>query len=228
MLTEENLNKYKVVPHSQYREFSAEEMKKRSQSFLQEMGSRRTVRQFSNKPVSREIIENCLQVAGTAPSGANQQPWHFVVVNDPQIKKEIRMAAEKEEKDFYQGKAPQEWLDALAPLGTDENKSFLEIAPHLIVIFAESYRLLPDGKKGKNYYVTESVGIATGMLITAVHQAGLVSLTHTPSPMNFLNKILNRPDNERPFLILVVGHPEENVSVPQIDKKPLKDFTTFI
>ena len=228
MLSEENLNKYKVVPHSHYREFSAEEMIKRSQEFLQEMQHRRTVRHFSDKPVPREVIENCLQIAGTAPSGANLQPWHFVVVGDPKIKNEIRVAAEKEEVNFYQGKAPQDWLDALTPLGTDENKSFLEIAPYLIVVFAESYRLLLDGKKRKNYYVTESVGIATGMLITAVHQAGLVSLTHTPSPMNFLNNILNRPDNERPFLILVVGYPEENVSVPQIDKKSLRDFTTFI
>lgn len=222
------MNKHKFVPYSQYRGYSLEEMIKYSQKFLQEMKRRRTVRHFSDKPVPREVIENCLQVAGSAPSGANLQPWHFVVVSKPKIKKEIRKVAEKEEKNFYREKAPQEWLDALAALGTDENKSFLEIAPYLIVIFAQSYRLSADGKKGKNYYVTESVGIATGMLITAIHNAGLVSLTHTPSPMNFLNKILNRPDNERPFLILVVGHPAENVGVPQIDKKILIDFATFI
>ena len=222
------MNKYKFISYTQYKEFSLEEMNKRSQEFLKEMKCRRTVREFSNKPVPREIIKNCLRVAGTAPSGANLQPWHFVVVSDQKIKKEIRKEAEKEERNFYQGKAPQEWLDALAPLGTDENKSFLEIAPHLIVIFAESYRLLDDSKKGKNYYVNESVGIATGMLITAVHHAGLVLLTHTPSPMNFLNKILNRPENERPFLILVIGYPAENVTVPQVGKKSLKEYTTFI
>jgi len=222
------LSKYKFVPYSEYKRFSTEETKRRSKKFLQEMKYRRTVREFSDQPVSREVIENCLQVAGTAPSGANFQPWHFVVISDQKIKKEIREEAEKEERNFYQGKAPQEWLDALAPLGTDEDKSFLEIAPYLIVVFAQSYRLLADSKKGKNYYVTESVGIATGMLITAIHHAGLVSLTHTPSPMNFLNKILNRPDNERPFLILVVGYPAENVTVPQINKKPLKEYITFI
>jgi nitroreductase len=156
------------------------------------------------------------------------QPWHFVVVSNPAVKREIRIAAEKEEEDFYSGRAPQEWLDALAPLGTDAQKPFLETAPHLIAIFAKRYGILPDGRQVKHYYTTESVGIATGMLITAIHNAGLVSLTHTPSPMNFLNGLLGRPENERPFLILVVGYPAENAKVPQITKKPLHEIATFL
>jgi nitroreductase len=156
------------------------------------------------------------------------QPWRFVVVSDRNIKREIRVEAEKEEQEFYSGRAPQEWLDALAPLGTDANKPFLEIAPYLIAIFAESYGQLPDGRKVKHYYVSESVGIATGMLITALHHSGLATLTHTPSPMNFLNRILNRPDNERPFLLLVVGYPSEDCVVPEITKKRIEEIATFI
>ena len=156
------------------------------------------------------------------------QPWHFVVVSDPAIKQRIRVEAEAEEHEFYTRKAPQEWLDALAPLGTDEHKPFLETAPYLIVVFAQSYGVLPDGRRVKNYYVQESVGIATGMLITAVHNAGLVSLTHTPSPMGFLNEILGRPANEKPFLILVVGYPAEDAVVPAIGKKPLEEIATFL
>ncbi len=166
--------------------------------------------------------------AGTAPSGANLQPWHFVVVSDPAIKRQIREAAEKEEYDFYHGRAPQEWLDALTVLGTDESKPYLETAPYLIAIFAQSYGFLPDGRKVKHYYVSESAGIATGMLITAIHHAGLVSLTHTPSPMGFLNKILGRPSSEKPFLILVVGYPAEDAFVPDISKKTLDDIATFL
>jgi nitroreductase len=156
------------------------------------------------------------------------QPWHFVVVTDPEIKRKIRLAAEEEEREFYQNRAPQEWLDALAPLGTDEHKPFLETAPYLIAIFAQSYGLLPDGRRVKHYYVSESVGIATGFLITALHHAGLVTLTHTPSPMGFLNEILDRPPNERPFLLLVVGYPAENAAVPAITKKPLEEIATFL
>lgn len=192
------------------------------------MARRRTVRQFSDRPVDPGVIEHCLRAAGTAPSGANLQPWHFVVVTDPDLKRQIREGAEKEEREFYRSRAPQEWLDALAPLGTDDRKPFLETAPCLIAIFAQSYGLLPDGRKVKNYYVQESVGIATGMLITAIHHAGLASLTHTPSPMGFLNTILNRPPNEKPFLLLVVGYPASGAVVPDIGKKPLAEIATFL
>ena len=176
----------------------------------------------------QEVIESCLQAAGTAPNGANMQPWHFVVVSDPAIKKQIRTAAEAEEQEFYERRASEDWLEALAPLGTDAHKPFLEIAPYLIAIFAQSYSLDEEGKKVKHYYVQESVGIATGMLITAVHHAGLVSLTHTPSPMKFLNEILGRPAWERPFLLLVVGYPAEDAEVPVITKKSLADIATFL
>jgi nitroreductase len=203
-------------------------MRQRAAAFREAMARRRTVRQFSDRAVEREVIDNCLLVAGSAPSGANLQPWHFVVVSDPAIKTQIRDGAEKEEREFYHGRAPQEWLDALAPLGTDDQKPFLETAPYLIAIFAQSYGVLPDGRKVKNYYVQESVGIATGMLITAIHHAGLVSLTHTPSPMGFLNAILNRPPNEKPYLLLVVGYPADGAVVPDIGKKPLDQIATFV
>ena len=202
-------------------------MQQRSKSFLKSIQQRRTIRDFSDKPVPEEIIVNCLKSAGTAPSGANRQPWHFSVVRDMEIKKQIRKAAEEEEKKFYSGRAPDEWLEALEPLGTDENKPFLEVAPYLIVIFSEAYGLDDKGNKIKNYYVSESVGIATGMLITALHNAGLVTLTHTPSPMNFLRKILGRGENERAFLILVTGFPSENAIVPNIMKKDLEEYTSF-
>jgi iodotyrosine deiodinase len=218
----------RFVPLSQYHQYPVEEMKQRAADFYADMRRRRTVRQFSQRPVPREIIETCLRAAGTAPSGANRQPWHFVVVTDPEIKRQIREAAEAEERAFYAGRAPEEWLEALAPLGTSADKPFLETAPYLIVVFAQNYGLDPDGQKIKHYYVSESVGIATGILITAIHQAGLVSLTHTPSPMNFLGEILGRPANERPFLILVVGYPAEGVMVPAIRKKSLEEIATFI
>lgn len=215
------------IPLPAYSECSPEEMARRAAVFRQQMLQRRSVRYFSDKPVAREIIEDCLVVAGSAPSGANLQPWHFVVISDPAIKRQIREGAEKEEREFYSGRAPQEWLDALAPLGTDSNKPFLETAPYLIAIFSQSYGLLPDGRKVKNYYVTESVGIATGMLITAIHQAGLTCLTHTPSPMGFLNEILGRPSHEKPFLLLVAGYPADDAVVPDISKKTLSDIATF-
>ncbi len=218
----------KFIPLAHYHEYPVEEMGRRAAGFYADIKRRRTVRHFSDRPVPREIIENCLRAAGTAPNGANMQPWHFVVVGDPEIKKKIRDGAEAEEREFYSGRAPAEWLEALAPLGTDEHKPFLETAPYLIVIFAQSFGLLPDGRKVKHYYVQESVGIATGILITAVHQAGLASLTHTPSPMGFLNEILGRPTPERPFLILVVGYPAEGATVPDISKKPLEEIATFI
>lgn len=211
-----------------YQEFDAPTMKQRAAAFYEDVKRRRTVREFSHRPVPREVIEDCLRAAGTAPNGANLQPWHFVAVSDPATKRKIRAGAEEEERAFYHGKAPQEWLDALAPLGTDEHKPFLETAPWLIVIFAESYGELPDGRKVKHYYTQESVGIATGILITAVHHAGLVSLTHTPSPMGFLNEILARPSRERPYLVLVVGYPADGATVPDITKKPLDAIATFI
>jgi nitroreductase len=218
----------KFMPLASYREYLPAEMQQRATAFREEMQRRRTVRHFSDRPAPRAVIEECLRAAGTAPSGANKQPWHFVVVSDPVSKRQIREGAEKEEREFYTSRATQDWLDDLAPLGTDEHKPFLEIAPYLIAIFAESYSVLPDGRKAKNYYVTESVGIATGMLIAAIHHAGLVSLTHTPSPMNFLNTILQRPENERPYLLLVVGYPAEDAVVPEISRKTLEEVSTWM
>jgi len=215
-------------PLSSYIEYPLDEMKQRAISFRKEMQRRRTVRHFSDRPVPREIIEECLLTAGTAPNGANLQPWHFVIISDPKIKHEIRVAAEEEEKEFYNRRATREWLNALAPLGTDANKPFLDLAPYLIAIFGKNHTELPDGRKVKNYYVNESVGIATGMLITALHNAGLVSLTHTPSPMGFLNNILNVPSDEKPFLLLVTGYPAKDAEVPVIQKKPLEEIATFI
>ncbi len=210
-----------------FREYAPTEMHTRARQFLETMRTRRTVRDFSPRPIPREIIEDCLRVAATAPNGANKQPWHFVVVTDPDLKKQIRAAAEAEEREFYNGRAPDEWLNALAPLGTDEHKPFLEIAPYLIAIFAESYSTDATGNRAKNYYVQESVGIATGFLIAALHHAGLVSLTHTPSPMNFLNTLLHRPVNERPFLLLVVGYPADDARVPNITKKEFSEIVTY-
>ncbi len=217
-----------LVPLSSYVEFSPDEMRQRAAAFLADVQSRRTVRDFSERPVPRDIVETCILAAGTAPNGAHRQPWRFVAVSAPEIKRAIRVAAEEEEKAFYEGRAPDDWLEALAPLGTDEKKPFLEGAPYLIVVFAESYAVEENGEKSKNYYVTESVGIATGMLITAIHEAGLASLTHTPSPMGFLNEILGRPENERPFLILVVGYPAPDATVPELQRKSLEEIAIFI
>ena len=200
----------------------------RAKQFHEKMARRRTVRDFSDRPVPREVIEHCLRTAGSAPNGANLQPWHFVAVSDPALKHEIRVAAEAEEREFYEHRAPNEWLEALAALGTDAHKPFLEIAPWLIAIFAQPYRLLPDGRKLKHYYATESVGIATGFLVAAIHEAGLASLTHTPSPMGFLNKLLHRPAHEKPFLLLVVGHPAEEARVPDIQRRPLAEISSFL
>jgi nitroreductase len=216
------------IPLPAYQEYPVEEMKRRAAQFYAGMRRRRTVREFSDRSVPPDVIRDCLRAAGTAPNGANLQPWHFVVVSDPAIKRKIRVEAEKMEQEFYQHKAPQEWLEALAPLGTDAKKPYLETAPYLIVIFAESHGVSPDGRKVKHYYVQESVGIAIGFLITAIHYAGLVSLTYTPSPMGFLNDILERPSHERPFLILVVGYPAERAMVPMITKKPLEEIATFL
>ncbi len=221
---------YEAIPLPDRREFSDAEMAERARNFLAEMKTRHTVRDFSDQPVPRGVIEDCIRAAGRAPSGANHQPWHFVAVADPAVKKRIREAAEAEEKAFYAGKAGQEWLADLAPLGTDSEKPFLETAPWLIVIFAERYRVGADHKIGKNYYIGESVGIATGMLITALHCAGLATLTHTPNPMRFLNQICGRPENEKPYMILVAGHAAENATVPRHAKvkKPLEEIATFL
>ena len=213
------MNESNFIPLRSYREYPLQEMKERAQAFREDMQRRRTIRTFSNRPIPRKVIEECLRTAGTAPNGANMQPWHFVVVSDQDVKREIRAGAEQEEREFYSRRASEEWLQALAPLGTDLRKPFLEEAPYLIILFGLRNTILSDGKKIKNYYVTESVGIAAGILITAVHNAGLASLTHTPSPMAFLNKILMRPSNERPFLVLVVGYPLEGTTVPDIRKK---------
>jgi nitroreductase len=205
-------------------------MRQRTAAFLAMMKMRHSIRDFADKPVPLDVISDCLAVAGRAPSGANQQPWHFVVVTDPAIKHQIRLAAEEEERAFYAGRASDEWLEALAPLGTDDDKSFIDRAGCLIVIFAQSYGLDEAGNKIKHYYVQESVGIATGFLIAALHNAGLACLTHTPSPMNFLSKILNRPKNERAYINLVVGYPTETAVVPThaLEKKPLDAFVSFI
>ncbi len=216
------------VPLSSYTELPTDEMRERARAFLKQAQDRRTVRDFSDRPIPRDIIETCILAAGTAPNGAHRQPWRFVAVSDPEIKRAIRVAAEEEERAFYAGRAPDDWLEALEPLGTHETKPFLDTAPYLIVVFAESYAVEESGEKRKNYYVTESVGIATGLLITAIHRAGLVSLTHTPSPMGFLNEILGRPENERPFLILVVGHPASDTTVPELRRKSLEEIATFI
>src|SRR3989339_138140 len=206
-------------------ELPESEMLLRANDYKEELQKRRTVRDFSSKHVSMEVIKSCLLAAGSAPSGANKQPWKFVVVTDQILKTKIRYAAEVVEQEFYEERAPKEWVNALSPLGTDKHKPFLEEAPVLIVIFEEKFAVLSNGEKSKNYYTHESVGIATGILISALHHSGLVSLTHTPSPMSFLNKILDRPGNERPFMILVAGYPKEGVCAPAIKRKHLDEIS---
>lgn len=218
----------RFVPWSTYREYPPHEMLARAREFEREMQRRRTVRQFSARPVPRELIEDCLRVAGTAPSGAHQQPWHFVAIQDAATKSRIRVAAEKEEQEFYRHRAPPEWLEALRPLGTDEHKPYLETAPWLVAVFLRRFARLPDGRKVKHYYTDESVGIAVGFLLAALHHAGLAALTHTPSPMGFLNDLLERPkDLERAYMLVVVGYPDADASVPDIVRKPLAEIATF-
>lgn len=217
----------RLIPLPAYREHSLADMRDRARRFHAELERRRSVRDFSARAVPREIIDDCLRAAGTAPSGANMQPWHFVVVSGAGTKRRIREAAEAEEREFYERRAPAEWLQALAPLGTDADKPFLERAPWLIAVFVQKYGRLADGTKVKHYYPQESVGLATGMLVTALHHAGLATLTHTPSPMAFLNDILERPKNERPFLLLVTGYPAKDAKVPDLRRKPLEDFVTY-
>lgn len=218
----------KFLSLTDYCKYPEAEMKKRALDFYAEMRRRRTVRHFSDQPVDRSIIENCLRAASTAPSGANQQPWSFIVVSDQAVKRQIREAAEKIEKEFYSKEATKKWVNALEHLGTIPSKPFLETAPYLIAIFSQLYGYSASREKTKHYYVSESVGIATGMLITGLHHAGLVSLTYTPVNMRFLNKILARPSNEKPFMILVVGYPSENALVPAIQKKSLENIAEFV
>lgn len=222
------MSNFPTIPLQQYREYPLEEMRRRLKDFYEDLNRRRSVREFSDRPVPRDLIETALKAANTAPSGANLQPWHFAVVSGPNTKRKIREAAEIEEREFYEHRAPDEWLTALAPLGTDEHKPFLETAPYLIAVFLQKFGELEDGRKVKHYYPAESTGLATGILITALHQAGLATLTHTPSPMKFLNEILGRPKSERPFLLLVTGYPDANARVPDIERKPLEDYTSFI
>lgn len=216
------------LPLADYQKWPEAEMRSRAATFYAEMKRRRTVREFSNEPVNRTIIEDCLRTAGTAPSGANQQPWQFIAVSDPEVKRDIREAAEEIEADFYHREATQTWRNALKKLKTGPKKPFLETAPYLIAIFSQLYDVSADNEKIKHYYVNESVGISTGMLISALHYAGLATLTYTPANMRFLNKILSRPSNEKPFMILVVGYPSKDVRVPVIEKKALGDFSVFI
>jgi len=209
-----------------FEELPPAEMTARALDFNALMQRRRTVRDFSTREVSREVIDACLAAAGSAPSGANRQPWHFALISNPAIKREIRSAAETEEEEFYSKRAPQDWLDALAPLGTDPEKPFLEHAPYLIVVFAQKFVVDTKGNKQKNYYVTESASIATGLLIAALHNAGLATLTHTPSPMKFLNTILGRPSTEKPLMVIVTGYPIDGARVPDIHRKALNEFVS--
>ena len=217
------------VPLEGYEDLSDDEMQRRAADILTTLQTRRTIRDFSDAPVPRALIETCIKAAGTAPSGANHQPWHFVAISNPDIKRKIRLAAEEEEREFYAKKASEEWLDALVPLGTDDEKPFLETAPWLIPVFAQRKGGMDNDGSTKNYYVTESVGLATGMLITALHAAGLGTLTHTPAPMNFLTEICGRPKTEKPFVLLVIGYPAKDAKVPAhaLHKKSLSEISTF-
>jgi iodotyrosine deiodinase len=213
-------------PWTGYREYPPEEMIARARDFNAELQRRRTVRRFSDRPVSRDLIAACIEAAGSAPSGAHLQPWHFVAVDDGETKRQVREAAEKAEREFY-ATAPEEWLEALAPLGTDEHKPYLETAPWLIAVFARRYGLTPGGERRAHYYVHESVGIATGFLLAALHHAGLATLTHTPNPMSFLSELLGRPANERAMMIVVAGHPAADAVVPKLCRKPLDQIASF-
>lgn len=212
----------------EFKTLSPQEMRTSGQDFLARIRLRRTVREFSDRPVPSEIIESAIRAAGSAPSGANMQPWHFVAVSNPDIKARMRVAAEKEERELYGHRASEEWLQALEPLGTDADKPFMETAPWLITVFLKKFSFDGQGRKLKNYYTSESVGIACGFLLAALHWSGLATLTHTPSPMKFLNGILGRPAHERAYMVIVAGYPAENARVPVISKKPLEDIATFL
>jgi nitroreductase len=221
---------YSALPLPDRFDLSDDEMRTRAEAFRETMKRRHSVRDFSDRPVPREVIEACVRTAGTAPSGANHQPWFFVAISDPEVKRRIRAEAEEEERRFYEGAAGDEWLKALEPIGTTAEKPHLEIAPWLIVVFAQRWGEFDDGRRFKNYYVPESVGIATGFLLAALHHAGLVALTHTPNPMKFLNGLLGRPASEKPMMIIVVGHPAENATVPAVAKikKPLEEILSVL
>lgn len=221
---------HNASPLDDFIEYPATEMLMRSEQFYADIKRRHSIRQFSDRPVSKTIIENCIKAAGTAPNGANQQPWHFVAIHSPQIKRQVREQAETHETGFYDGRGGDEWLGALKPLGTDADKPYLENAPWLIAIFSQKNTQQKDGNKQNNYYVHESVGIATGFLINALHHCGLATLTHTPKPMSFLSKICHRPDNERPYILLIVGYPANDATVPHhaINKKPLNQIVSFL
>ena len=220
--------KYAPIELPDRMELSDAEMLSEAKEFYDRMKRRHTVRDYSDRPVPREIIEECIRTAGTAPSGANHQPWHFVAISEPEFKHRIRLAAEEEERRFYDGGAGDEWLKALEPIGTNDQKPHLDLAPWLIVIFSQRWGHFDDGTKFKNYYVPESVGIASGFLLAALHHAGLTTLTHTPNPMRFLNKMLGRPESEKPIMIVAVGHPSEDAKVPKVAKmkKPLSEILT--
>ena len=220
------INGYPFVAYTSTN-YTQQEMIERSDSFFQRMNTRRSCRDFSDKPVPKEVIENIIMTASAAPSGAHKQPWTFCVVSDPVLKDQIREAAEKEEQESYNRRMSAEWLSDLAPIGTDWHKPFLETAPYLIIVFKRSYEFEPGGHKHQNYYVTESVGLACGFLLAAIHHAGLVALTHTPSPMNFLCKMLNRPENEKPFLLIPVGYPAAECWVPDLKRKELNEVAVF-
>lgn len=221
---------YQPVPLPDYIALPVAEMRARAVAFYEAIAKRHTVRDFSPRPVPRDIIETCIKAAGTAPNGANHQPWHFCVIGDPAVKARIRQAAEAEEREFYAGKAGEEWLKALKPLGTDEDKPFLETAPWLVAVFGARKSKSADGVLRKNYYVPESVNIAVGFLIAALHHAGLVALTHTPAPMGFLNEICGRPGEEKPYILMVIGYPAENATIPAhaMEKKPLEEIASFL
>ena len=226
--TGENMSKAEFRPHTTYTEYPVEEMVQRSESFYNQVKQRRTVRDFSDHPVPQEVIENCIRAASTAPSGANIQPWTFVVVTDQAVKNRIHDAAEEVEREFYSSEKTKKWVAALEHLGTNEHKPFLKEAPCLITVFAQNYSLLQDGSRMEHYYVMQSVGIATGILVTAVHNAGLCALTYTPARTKFLNDILSRPSHEKPFLVLVVGYPKDGVQVPDIGRKALEEVAVFV
>jgi len=221
---------YSAIKLPDFSNMSDGEILAASKTFYDHIKRRHTVRDYSDRPVAKEVIENCIHAAGTAPSGANHQPWHFVVISNADIKRQIREAAEEEERKFYDGGASDEWIKALEPIGTDAEKPHLEEAPWLIVVFAQRWGFFEDGTKYKNYYVPESVGIACGVLLTAIHTAGLVSLTHTPNPMKFLTDICDRPDHEKPLMIIAVGHPSEDAKIPKVAKmkKPLDEILTVL
>jgi nitroreductase len=224
------MKQHQATPLADYIEYPQEQMLTRSEQFYLDIKRRHSIRSFSDRPVDQAIIENCIKAAGTAPSGANHQPWHFTAIHSQDVKKQVREEAEKHERGFYSGRAGEEWLDALKPLGTDSNKPYLEHAPWLIAVFSQKKGGLNANDKNTNYYVHESVGIATGFLINALHNAGLVTLTHTPKPMHFLSKICQRPDDERPYMLIIAGYPSAEATVPEHaqSKKSLDQIASFL